>query len=300
MIYLLFILLIFGLFQSLLELAQKDAKESKWRIKKILSLLYIGGFLTAVVVTVIQEKESYKVKESIQGILSSVTEIHSALVEQLRSMSKMLEQTQSLINKSDSTGKRMMKVLETADSLTSQYEEVNTKLSKQVELETKQFEERSPTIELMDWDISWQGNDSTSYYIEACIRNYGKRNALINGGRGYVLFFDKNNRPLSCLNIPGNNNKEVLEPNETEKARLCYISDWYGIKDYRLIKSRAGFGVICLKVNYEDIVMGKDSVVSFYSGWVPDHPGFWGLNDWQIGLARAWAAENLKFDEKKW
>jgi len=116
MIYLFIILLIFGLVQSLLEL-KKETKRSKWRIKKILSLLYIGGFIIGATIVVIQEQQNNKVNNLIQSISSSVTKI-------------------------DSVDKQLVKVLLVEDSLLTQYYNINAKLSKQVELGVKSIEER--------------------------------------------------------------------------------------------------------------------------------------------------------------
>jgi len=264
---LIILLLLFGLFQSLLELRKEDATESKWNIRRILSLIYVGGFVIGIIICVIQEQETSKINQLIEGISTSVTKI-------------------------DSVDKRLVEVLGVKDSLITQYERVNAKLSKQAELDMKSLEERSPSIALMDYDIDWKGNDSTSYSIAACIRNLGKRNALITSGRGYVLFFDKDNKPFFHVDIPGNNNKGILESNEIERMRLCYNS--HGINSYQTLKANTSFAVIYLEIHYEDVLLEKKKVDRFYSGWSPKLGRFGGLRDWQTNLAQKWASDNHK------
>lgn len=293
MIFLLCILLLFGLIQSLLELEKDNNGKFKWNSKRILSILYICGFVIGVIIVIIQEKESNTASKLIKDISSSVNKINTISNEQLNILSTATTQTQFLINKSDSVDKRMIDVLKIKESLIKQYESVNDRLSTQLELETKQLKERAPSIGLMDYDISLEGTDSTSYFINACIRNYGKRNAAIMGANGYLICFDKKNEPIYYNEFRGNNIKSILEPNDVNGMRTCYRS--YDIKNLKYLKSECDYAVICLKVNYEDIAINKDSIEFYYSGWIPRNGNnFGGLKDWQYGYAKKWALRNLK------
>ena len=60
--FLLCTLLLFGLFQSLLELEKDNNGKFKWYLKKILSIFYICGFIIGIIIIIIQEKESNVVK----------------------------------------------------------------------------------------------------------------------------------------------------------------------------------------------------------------------------------------------
>lgn len=298
MIFLLCILLLFGLFQSLLELEKDNNGKFKWNLKRILSIFYICGFIIGIIIIIIQEKESNAVNGLINDISLSVNKINSISNEQLNILSKATNQTQLLINRSDSVDKRMIDILKIKESLIKQYETVNNKLSKQLELEIKQLKERAPSIGLKDYDISLQGNDSTTYSISACIRNYGKRNALIKGGNGYIICFDKKNQPIYYYEIRGNNSKSVLEPNEVSEMQLCYNS--FDIQNLKNLKTECDYAVICLKVHYEDIAINKDSIEFYYNGWIPRNGNnFGGLKDWQYGYAKNWASKNLNIYENK-
>jgi hypothetical protein len=258
-----------------------------------LSIFYICVFVIGIIIVFIQENESNVAKRLIKDISSSVNKINAISNEQLNILSKATTQTQLLINRSDSVDKRMVDVLKIKESLIKQYETVNDKLSKQLELETKQLRERAPSIGLKDYDISLEGSDSTSYSISACIRNYGKRNALIKGGNGYIICFDKKNQPIYSNEIRGNNSEGVLEPYVVNGMRLCYES--FDIQNLRYLKSECNYAVICLKVRYEDIAINKDSTEFYYSGWIPRNGNnFGGLKDWQYGYAKNWASKNTK------
>jgi hypothetical protein len=248
MIILLFILLLFGLFQSLLELRKEEKDKYKWDVKRILSLFYIFGFVTGFIIIVLQNKESNRVNDLIIGISSSLKTINSISVAQLKDLDQSIQQTKSLIKKSDSLDTRMNKVIEFKEDLLAQYKNVNEKLSKQLELENKQLKERAPNIGLMDSDNTLEGTDSTSYSFGTCIRNFGKRTALIYSGNGYVVCFDINNRPIDFLEIRGNKNNSLLEPNEISQMRQCFYST--GRRDLKGLKEHTFYGVICLKIHH--------------------------------------------------
>jgi len=293
MTYLLIILLLFGLVQSLLELKKENSKKNKRYIQKTLSVVYILGFVIGFIIVLLQENEANNAKEMLTSISSSVIKTNFVAAKQLEIVNTSIKQTHLILDKADSMNKKMIQVLRSNESLIQQYNNVNEKLSKQLELDDKLLMERAPSIGLLDADIRLEGNDSTNYQIVACIRNFGKRNAIINGGSGYVLFFNKKNQPIFYAEIRGNNNKGILEPNEIEKLRLCYYS--FVLNKYNLIKTESDFAVICLKINYKDIAMNKETIEFLYSGWHPFETFFGGLKDWQYNLAIKWVSENIEF-----
>lgn len=111
MIFLLFILLLFGLLQSLLELEKDNNGKFKWNFKRILSIFYIGGFVIGLIIIFIQERESNTAKGLIKDISLSVNKINAISNEQLNILGKATTQTQLLINRSDSVDKKMVDVL---------------------------------------------------------------------------------------------------------------------------------------------------------------------------------------------
>jgi hypothetical protein len=297
MIFLLLILLLFALVQSILELKKDEQEKYNWDIKKILSLFYLIGFIIGLIVLLLQNKESKKLNDLILNISTSVNKMNSIFETRLKDLSKSVNQTHLLFSKSDSLDKKMTQVIDVKEDLIKQYKNVNEKLSKQLELELKQLMERSPNIGLIDDDIILEGNDSTSYSISVCIRNFGKRTAMIYGGNGCIICFNKKNKPFHYIEIRGNNNKGFLEPNEISKMRLCYYS--FGINNLEYLKTESEFSVVCLKVHYEDLTLKKDTTEIFYSGWLPSTGTFGGLKDWQYNAAKKWLKENLNSDFKK-
>ncbi len=61
----------------------------------------------------------------------------------------------------------MSELIKTRDSLTIQTRLINDKLSKQLDVDKQVLKEKEANVSLMDYDIKWIGNDSTSYSIEA-------------------------------------------------------------------------------------------------------------------------------------
>lgn len=255
------------------------------------------GFIIGFVVIIVQNKASNRFNELIQNMSTSVHNVDSISKEQLRIKNESLEQTKLIISKSDSINRDLMKVLAINESLISQYNVVNKRLAKQIELETRQLKERAPDINLSDNDIHLELNDdSTLYDIKACISNLGKRNALINNCRGYILFINNKNQPIKYVEIRGNSEKYTLEPIELRNSTQCYYS--FAISDFNKTKIESGFAVICLRVDYTDVTIDKDSIVFRYCGWDPSVKFFGGFKDWQYGIAKKWARENLNFYEK--
>lgn len=294
MIYLLSILLLFGLFQSFLELKKEELGSSQALIKKILSTLYILGFLFGIMAILLQNNESDEENNLIKYISKSVTKIDSTSIEQVTKISKTIEQTESLVRQSENLNNGMIQVLKIKDSLLQQYKYVNSEFSKQLELDKQKLKERSPDIVLKNYDVKWTGTDSTSYVLQACIINLGKRNATIIGGKGYVVFFDYQKKPFANVPIVGNTTQGTLESNQIQGMRLCYYS--YGVLDFKLVKSSINFAVICLKVIYKDELLNIVKEKKFYIGYtgIKDNE-FGGLKDWQVGLAKIWENDNYKF-----
>jgi len=296
MIWLLGVLLLFGLIQSLLGLIEDDSNlgTSKSKINRILSVFYICGFIIGIITIIKQEKETSAINRLNERMFSSVSKIDSNSIKQLQRINEALNKTQILISKSDSIDKRTMSILEEKDVLLTQYEKVNKRLSKQLDLETKLFEANSPNLDLKDYDISWVSRDSISYSLRACVRNFGQRVASINEGHGFVLFFDEANKPIASIKIPGNKTTGLLEANDKENMRLCFFSNsWKAPFDS--IKAITNFAIVGLKIDYKDLATNRDTIKHFYRGWRPDF-GFGGLKNWQTELARKWAIEYQIFD----
>ena len=294
MIYLLSILLLFGLFQSFLELKKDGSDKPQALLKKILSALYILGFILGIMVILLQNNESDEVNNLIKDISKSVTKIDSTSIEQVSKIGRTIEQTESLVSQSNNLNNGMIQVLKIKDSLLEQYKYVNSELGKQLELDKQKLKERSPDIDLKNYDVKWTGTDSTSYVIEACITNFGKRNATILGGKGYVLLFDNQKKPFANIPIVGNTNQGILESNQINGMRHCYNS--YGVYDFKIVKRNINFAVICLKVIYKDELLNIEKEKKFYVGFTGIRTDeFGGLKDWQVGLAKIWEADNYKF-----
>jgi len=296
MIYLLTILLLFGLVQSLLELRKEDKIILKWPVRKILAITYIFCFVFGLIVAIIQEKDSDKIKGVIKDISSTVAMINKSSSEQLENINHSLDQTKELIGKSDTSNLKLSQVIKANKKLIYQYTIVNSRLSNQIEIENRQFNERAPIIDLSENDVKLSGNDTTSYAIEACIRNLGKRNAIIKSGCGYILFFNIDNNPIKYVEIRGNSINNIIEPSELRNMKYCYGS--FDISEFNKIKAQTDFAIICLKINYTDIAINKDSLEYYYCGWRPQFNIFGGLKDWQYGLAKNWIRKNFKFYEK--
>ena len=179
MLYLLIFLLFFGFIQSILEL-KKDNWKYKWSIEKILSVIYILGFLFGSVELIFKEKESNEINSLIKKISSSVGKLDSNSINQIKELSNALGKTDSLISISKSMNKGMDSIIKDRSSLLAETKNLNSKLLMQNELETKFLLEKEALLDLSDADIELISSDTITYQIKACIRNIGKRNAMEN------------------------------------------------------------------------------------------------------------------------
>lgn len=290
MLYLGITLLVFGLFQSLFEIVKENQPNLKNQLQKALSLLYILGFIGGTIVAFTQDQDSEKLNGQIKKIFSSVSRIDSSSIEQVRSLSKSLENTKELVSITDSMNKSVGELLLIRDSLILQTGKINDRLKNQIEFDLMSLRERDAVIEMRDYDMKWTGNDSTSQALEVCIKNMGKRNAILKGGSGYLVFFDKEKRPIFYANIPGSNNETVLVPIGGQENGLCYFS--WGMRDLKQLKSISDFAVICMRIKYEDALHKEEKLKVFYSGWSARGDEFGGLKDWQYDLAKKWEVES--------
>jgi hypothetical protein len=290
MIYLLLSLLGFGLIQSLLELVKDTEKPYKKIVQKTLAGVYILGFIIGVIITIQQEKESFNYNKLIGGISVSVTKIDSSFPGVLQKLNTSLVETKLLIKSSDSMNKNMVSLIKIRDSLTVQTKLINDRLSRQIDLDKQTLKEKEATIVMLDTDINWYHKDSNSSYLKVAIRNFGKRNAIVESGLGYIVFFNHQNEPLAFQYLPGDSIADILQPDEIQKFNITYIS--YPIKKFGLIKSQTSFAIICLKIKYKDVLNEIEKINYFYSGWMPNEPGFGAMGNSRTHLAKQWAKAN--------
>lgn len=289
MVYLLLTILLLGLFQSIFELFKDDTKRRRLVIRALASL-YILGFILGIFVTIYNSNDAKITSSILKRISNDVELLNASSGENLSRLDKSIKQSGDLIDQSESLNKKMISIMEIKKSLLEQYEIVNDKLSKQIDLEQKQLNERAPNIALYDIDSKLEGSDTSSYSIGVCIRNSGKRSAQIQSGVGLVLCFNNRNKVTHVGHIKGSNNPGILEPNDLVQMKLCYYSD--GFKNIKELRNESSFSVIFLKVKYTDIAIHKDSVQTFYTGWIPDGNEFGGLKDWQYNAAKVWIKTN--------
>jgi hypothetical protein len=287
MVYLLILILLFGLIQSILELWKEKSKENKEEIHKWLSIFYIIGFFVSAFALIFQDKENNTVNQLIKKVSTSVNSIDSNSLKQLENINKTISQTKVLISKSDSLNKGIIDVLEIKDSLLTQYDKVNEMLAKQLDFDKEKLKEKKPIITIVDNDIKWEKKDSTtntSSHISMCLTNIGKRAGEIKNGWGNVFFFNKQKIKFFTLKIPGNSQKYSLPPLEEKyNYQYCFISN--GVFEPDLLKRNTSFAVIYLQVSYSDLVTNENSTIDYFKIWVPEME-FGGAKDWQIELAK--------------
>lgn len=129
MIYLLVLLLIFGLLQSFLELKKDKKIDSKWSIEKLLSTLYVLGFLAGFIVIILQNRDSDKSNQVLDNISFSVKKIDSSALKQIEKLSLSLNKTKRLLQLTDSMNQSLNAVVDIRNSLITQTNELNKKLS---------------------------------------------------------------------------------------------------------------------------------------------------------------------------
>lgn len=295
MIWLLGILLFIGFIQSWLSL-KKDglngySNSKKKRISQSLSILYVIGFIAGIANIILQKKEENVLNELTIGIYDSVNEVDIKTSQQINMLNQALKNSQILFSELDSIDSQTKKILEERTELLMEYEELNKSIKKQIIVEREKIIERRPIIDVNSLHANWDYKpDSTSHYVEICAINIGHRVAEINKGKGYILFFNKDNKPIKKLDIVGQEYDANLEAFENTNVRFCYISHGiYG--NIETTKYLTKFAVIVLEISYTDYLTNKKYSREFFLAWSPES-GFGGTKDWQKDLAKKWKENN--------
>lgn len=290
MVYLLILLLIFGLVQSFLELRKEKKLNRKWSIKKLLSLLYILGFIVGFIVIVWQNSQDNQSSTILENISFSVNKIDSTSEKQIEKLTESLNETKRLIMLTDSMNERLSTVVGIRNSLVAQIEELNKKLAAQISNDKKLMESNKPILELIESDMKWIHLDSNSRGIEFCIRNMGNRSAFVTSLSGNMLFFDKNRNVVYTLVIPYNSTPTLVQPTAQAGQRLC--PNIAKMKEIERIFDIIDFAALYVVLNYSDIVDNSPHHTVLYSGWTAAANDFTKLRDWQLEIVKEWIKQN--------
>lgn len=278
--------------QSFLELKKDKEKIFKWNVEKVLSILYVLGFVGGFVLIIVQNNETNQSSRIIDDISFSVKKIDSTSFQQMHKLSQSLEETERLIYLSDSMNVSLKSVVEIKDSLTAQTNMLNNQLAKQISIDLKTIEANKPIISLSESDISWSIKDSSTKAITSCIRNYGNRNAYVTKIVGEIILFNKQNLAMYNLEVPKSTYISGLQPTSLFGQEICVTS--YGLKNAEQTLKNVGYAAIFVKVYYQDVIDKSEHEVDLYSGWNTDLNIFSNLKDWQLQLAKEWLKRNSK------
>lgn len=289
MVYLLILLAIFGLVQSLLELKKDKLKGSKWSIEKILSIIYVLAFIAGFVTIVWQNSKDTKSGQTLENISFSIKKIDSTSYFQLQKLSKSVEETEKLLIMTDSMNMNLSSVVEIRESLISQTNSLNSKLARQIENDKKLINANKPALALLESDMNWLEIDSVSKGMEFCIRNLGNRSAEILSIKGNTLYFDKQNRVVYNIITLEKTGAGFLQPTNLSGQRLCPFTSKLRYADNY---DSLNFVAIYLKVKYLDVFDNSIHQVELFSGWNPYLNTFGKLREWEKQLVVSWLQTN--------
>ncbi len=205
-----------GLIQSVLSLFKDFSKEHKRRYKIAQIVVFIVLFIFGIVSLFITNKKSNDAT-----ILQ--TNIFSKVSDQMKYLESLVKSNDTLIKTSDSINNHLLSQNKLARSLISQYEHVNSHLSKQIDLDLKKFTNEAPNLTILDSDNSWIKSDTKSYTLSVCIVNIGKRAASIKEVLGYALFYRKEHSLFTNCVIH-NTTKQYLPTFELRNT-IRFLSD---------------------------------------------------------------------------
>ncbi len=276
------VLLILTFIQSVLVLKSDDNKNSK-----TLSWLYFFALIIGIIVLCIDDSEKKIVNEYVNKTSKQVDNLNKLVDSQFVVINKNLNNSNEILNKSDSLNNVIIALTTNHENLLNQYKLINKKFKDELYLENIKLQERTAIIENDRSKISWDTTSNNTCALKICVNNIGLRNAIIQKGKGYIIFF-KNNQIKGSLPIPGNSLGEKLEPKES----YCYYS--HGIINYSEILDSVDYVIIMLEVKYTDILLINKNISKSYTIWMPNQ-GFGGPKDWQVNLARNWEKTNFNF-----
>lgn len=291
MLYLAIIVLLFGLLQSYLELKKDKKNTFKWSIEKVLSVLYILGFISGIILLVLQNKDSNNANRLIGNIFGSVNKIDSVTTSQYENLSKSIQETERLLTMTDSMNNQLKTVLEIKDNLILQTNALNKQLASQLDLERQLLKGDRPHISLLTSNLKWVVKDSTTKSVVACFSNLGKRNAIITKIAGNIVFFNREKIPFFDFQFAPYSFNTTLSPISVQWQMSCLISELQNVDQNIHYIDFVALGFL---VEYNDPFDNSKYFERFYFGWYPDLERFGKLKDWQIPLFKEWIKNNSK------
>lgn len=291
MVYLLSLLLIFGLVQSFFELRKdKSDLNRKWSIEKLLSIFYILGFIVGFVVIILQNSQDNQSSRTLESISFSVNKLDSTSEKEIEQLTNSINETKRLITLTDSMNKNISSIVGIRNSLIAQTEALNKKLAAQISNDTKLIESNKPILELLESDMKWIRLDSNSQGIDFCIRNLGNRSAFVTSMSGNMLFFDKNRNVIYKLVIANISNSLVLQPTALTGQRIC--PNTARMEQFDKIFDKIDFAALYVNLNYTDILDNSPHNTVLYSGWTATANDFMKPREWQLEIVKKWINNN--------
>lgn len=288
MTYLVILLLLFGFFQSFLELKKDDVEKNKLAIKKTLSAIYIFTFVIASIITIISTISDNKNIDTLNDISFSVKKIDSSSQNLSVRLNKSIKETEKLVIQSDSMNLELKKAYDFKSLLINETKKLNNNLSSQIRKDSNLLKISKPILALLESDMILTVNsDSTVKNFEYCIRNIGKRTAILKSLKGNILFFNKDNAVVHNIVSFASDDLGVLTSSEIEGQRICPASNAFSnkinLKQIQLI-------AIYVDIQFEDILDGSINNSKLFSGW--NSGEFSKLREWQKKIVIDWLSAN--------
>jgi hypothetical protein len=231
-----------------LSKCQND-RQKNWVNSFFLIAAVVGGGI-GVKSSIDQDKSNKALSDTTSIIKNRIAQIADTANKIFNNAQAAIALTYDLQLKADALNRDLQKVVNAKDYLLEQYQAVNDKLKKQIDIEKQLLNERVPKLEQPGADIKWQTKDSIEYSLMVPIINIGHRASRITKFKAILTFYDKNNNMVRLVRF--NNLKEETQlPPFTEGGFAGSITS-HIIENLPAVRSISAYAFLVIEVEYHD------------------------------------------------
>jgi hypothetical protein len=266
---LLIIILLIAFIQSVLNLQIQEVNESKRKITRSLSILYVCGFIFGCAHIIIEENKNEMLDLLAITTLNKIESLDSIVNDQLNFVTLSVNKNQILLDRFNNLNRQTSEILEGQNQLIIGYKQINTRLKNQLQLEKLKFIADKPEIKILDCeDVKWDTTLNGRNLLKVSLRNIGNRNTAILGIQGSVKLFDKNDNLFGTLEFPSDSMYNLLEPYTNTSSVLVIRSNSFK-ENFGYVLKNTKTAIFKLTVKYLDIPENNEHETVFHRANTP-------------------------------
>ena len=231
------IILLIGLFISLLSLQKQDSKR-KNTPKRVLAFSYITLFIVSIIVILIKSEDSTKSGLKLFNTLHNIEKQSDTLVTLLDSISVLKNRMDIIFSKTE-------EAIIQREKSQKIFDEQNKLLEKSNELTQKQIEDAKPEVTVYTEHITFSYVDSLKTQKRIVFTNEGERTAQKFRSKEVIVFKSKIDDKYFYYHLSNSDDSEIYP------SKMLVSTDIIPV-NYKEIFEKTNGGVIVISIRYFD------------------------------------------------